>query len=577
MARIDPLGRALEVQDEGISLGTVTILNFSGANVEASPDGTTRVTVHIPPPPIPTFASHLGTTDGTTNGHIGWPSTTAGLVSEPTTPGSPFYPFSQSGDWANPNAAHPLDRNASESAATIGRVTELNVGTMLRVRFYRYTSSGGGQQVIGEETIACNGSNQASVPYGYLHTTGVSLNNGKYEGTVQVSIPISTLLAFGGYLRTLVTHEGAAPGFPYSEGWEVFSDAYATPPVPSGISIVEAAAVLKHLSGIRFYNVGSTFNAGGAVADAFKSTYHASPLLLDLTSLGVSSPTSLPYNDSGITPAHPPTPKYNDALGWTKNVAVTMTGLRNMNAQPRQRAQDPWGVSSYDVFAGGPMVDTVAASSTRLDEKFDDEDYRAVIKATWPTAPTCPPVAGDKFDSLVPLDNGANRGAQVYGGDLVYPAINFLIPAGRKPAQQVGTDYSTMTGSREYQRPFQHNTSPDTRSNVVLYLPGYDVTALGDISPAGSGDINLQLYIPGVSPVWFDVGREYFSALFPTPEPGCLVKSLSGVAGGYPTNEYWYCTFGTFSTIPGDRMIVLWVTLRTAIKGVQRVLAYNWT
>jgi len=569
MARIDPSG-AIEIQDEGTPLGAVTIINFAGADVEARPDGTARVTVHVPPS-LPAYASHLGTTDGSTNGRMNWPATVPGRVSEPTTPGNPFDSFSSVGDWANPSADHPLDKNAGEAFTTLGRVTELDVGTTLRVRFYKYTSSGGGQVLLGEEFINCDGTNQLSTPNGYIQTTSVSLFSGRYEGLVGLNVPISTLLPFGGYLRAFVLHEGPGVGFPYSDTWEVFSDAYATPPVPFGMSVTEVSSVLKYLSGIRHYNTGSVFDVGGSVTDAFKAAYHVNPVLLDLSSIGVTSPASLAFNDPVIIPAHPPTPKYSDPLSWVKRVTVA-TPMRNLNAQPRSRAQDPWGISSYSTFTSGPlMIDSLAPTSSRLDELFDDEVYRLKTKATWPSVPT----GGDVFDSSVPLDN-TTREAQVAGGNLIYPVSNFLVPIGRLPAQQVGTDYSAMTGAREYQRSFQHDTSPDSRTNVVLYIPGFDENA-GDISPAGSGSVNMQIYIPGVSPVWFDVGREYFSFLFPTPQPGCLVKSLSGIAGGFPTNEYWYCTFGPYSTTSIDRMIILWVTLRTTTMLIPRVLAFNWT
>jgi hypothetical protein len=325
--------------------------------------------------------------------------------------------------------------------------------------------------------------------------------------------------------------------------------------------------------------MGTHFTISGSIADAFKATFSPNPILLDLLGLGISTPTQLPYNDSGITPGHPPNPKWNGALSWSKTLAVAVSGIRSMDCIVSQLAQDPWGVSGYDFSPSSPiMLDTVSHSSTDTDESFDDERYRLVPQATWPIAPVTPPVGASKLDSQLILNNTSNRGAQVLGGELVYPSINFSTPVGRRPTQQVGVDYSGITGDRNYQRAFRHDVTPDTRSNVVMYLPGLDVTAPNDIDPGGSGELNMFIWIPGASTTWFDCGKQYISALFPAPEPGCLVKALSGVAGGFPTNEYWYFTFGSYSTIPTDRTIILSVVYRAGpLKRLSRVFAYNWT
>jgi hypothetical protein len=239
-------------------------------------------------------------------------------------------------------------------------------------------------------------------------------------------------------------------------------------------------------------------------------------------------------------------------------------------------------VSGYNDSSGGIMIYTMPVTATDVDERFDDETYRATPNLGWATAPACPPVGADKFSSLLPLDNSGRIGAQVYGGDLIYPVENFLSPANRRPIQQAGTDYSIMAGVRTYQRPFRHDTTPASRSNIILYLPGFNVTTIGGVTPdiaaGGTGSINLYLYIPGVTTVWLDCGKEYFSSLFPVPENGCLVKSLSGTAGGLPTNEYFYCTFGTLSTTLGDRMVMVRAEYRSVpSKRFSRILAYNWT
>jgi hypothetical protein len=524
----------------------------------------------------PEYASHLTTQDGNTDARLTFPGGTQGYVSEPTVQGLPFWSFSKDGSWSNPPANHPGTRSPTIVVQTPGNATELDPGTTLRIRLMQYTSAGGGETIL-EESIACNGTNQTSSPNGWLQTLSVVSNHGRYEGLVKGTIPLSSVLSGGGYLRVRISHEGASGG-PYTIEWEIFYDGpYATPPTPSGLVVSESLAVLKYLSGIRFYNVGSQFSIGGSVAEAFKAMYHPTPVLLDLSGVGISSPTALNYNDLGITPPHPPNPVWDNALNWLKILVINITGLRSFNGIANQRARDPWGTSGYNYSAGGLMIDTVVSSSNDTDEPFDDEVYRLVPQATWPTNPVTPPTGLIKFDSQIVLDNVTKTGAQVIGGELIYPYENFLAPPTRRPIQQVGSNYSLLTGARDYQRSFKHDTTPDTRSNIVMYLPGFDVTAAHDIDPGGTGDTNVFIYIPGVSPVWFDCGRQYFSALFPTPEPGCLVKSLSGVAGGYPTNEYWYFTLGPYSTTPSDRTVIVWVVYRsTPVKRLSRIRAYNW-
>jgi len=526
----------------------------------------------------PVYASHLGTTDGSSDARLLFPTGTQGLISDPTVQGVPFWSFSKDGNWSNPAVNHPGLRTSMVSIQTPGDVTALDVGTTLRIKFSQYSSAGGGETNL-EETIVCDGSDQVSSPNGWVQTTGVHSNGGRYEGIVHANVPLSVILTGGGYLRVRVSHEGPTGG-PYLVEWQIFYDGpYGAPPTPSDLAVSELSATLKYLSGIRFYNLGTHFNIGGSVTDAFKAMYHANPVLLDLSGVGISGLTQLPYTDLGITPPHPPIPKWNDALSWLRDLTVNIPDLRSYDCIAGQRARDPWNTSSYNYSPSGPiMVDTVTPTSNDTDEPFDDERYRLVPQATWLTAPPSPPTGGAEFDSQAVLNNSTNQGAQVLGGELIYPLTNFLSPVGRSPIQQAGADYSLLTGTRDYQRAFRHDNTPDTRSNIVMYIPGFDVTAPSDIDPEGTGDINMLIYIPGVSPVWFDCGRQYFSALFPTPEPGCLVKSLSGVAAGYPTNEYWYFTFGPYSTIPDDRTIIVRVAYRsTPLKKISRLRAYNWT
>ena len=530
--------------------------------------------------PTPSYASHLGTQDGNSDARLPFPSGTLGRVSEPTTDGDPFYPYSKDGDWSD-GADHRGTRSSSQTTTTPGDVTELDPGTTLRVRFLRYTSFGGGEVILGEETISCDGTDQTSTPNGYLETLSVGLNAGVYEGRVRVNVPLAALQANGGYLRTLVTHEGPAGG-PYSDEWEIFHDTYGSPPTAGTPTVAENTPVLRYLSGIRFYDIGSTFDLSAGITSAFSSMFLSSPLLLDLGQLAISGPSSVNYTDFNVTPSHPPHPAWDDGFTWSDTLTLDVIGVWDTDAIIRARARDPFNTGGYVDSASGPiMVNTVAETSTRLDERFDDEDYRLVPQANWSSAPTTPPTGGDLFDSTAVLDNLTNDGLQVYNGKLIYPVTDFTTPASRRPVQDVAADYSVLTGTKDFQRPCKHGSSPSTRSNVVLYLPGFDVTTIGtgtpDIDPGGSGDTNLFIMIPGVSSIWFDCGREYFSAQFPTPEPGCIVKSLSGVAGGLPTNEYFYCTFGLFSTTPGDRTIVVRVEYRSAAaQELTRALAYNW-
>jgi hypothetical protein len=533
--------------------------------------------------PVPSYASHLGTTDGNTDGRITFPSGTAGRVSAPTVPGTPYYAFSRVGDWSNPSADHPGTRSSPVTVITTGDVTELDVGTTVRIRFLGFTSSGGGQTTLAEESFVCSGVNQVSTPNGYVRTTGVHENAGRKEGRIQATLALGTLLLAGGYVWIRIIHEGTSGGT-YEEDWEIFYDGpYGSPPMPLGASVGEFSAVLKYLSGIRFYDIGSQFDVSGTVSSAFSAMYHVSPVLLDLSQLAVPGPTSLSYDDAGITPAHPPVPKWNDDLAWSKRVTVSVSGRRYYDAIIQQRAQDPFAVSSANSSSSGPiMIDTTPQGSTDVDESFDDEAYRLVPQTLWSSAPVTPPTGPVKFNSTAVLDNASALGGQVYSGQLIYPSVNFLTPASRRPVQQAGTNYSLLSGVRDFQRAFKHDTTPSTRSNVVLYIPGFDVTTIGggspDIQAGGAGTTNMFLMLPGISSVWFDCGQQYFSSQFPSPQPGCVVKSLSGIAGGFPSNEYWYCTFGTFSTTPVDRTAILRVEYRaTPPKVLARVLAYNWT
>ena len=90
----------IEIQDEGVSLGSFSVINFVGSDVEVIDIGgvATAYIPPLPPPPAPSYASHWNTSDGDNGSQSvsdGVSRTTTRIATPSGGEGSPF----KTGGW----------------------------------------------------------------------------------------------------------------------------------------------------------------------------------------------------------------------------------------------------------------------------------------------------------------------------------------------------------------------------------------------------------------------------------------------------------------------------------------------
>jgi hypothetical protein len=233
-----------------------------------------------------TFASHLGTTDGSTDGVLASPSFEAGRVATPTTSGNPYYTGTFDDDTNQ-------DITSSDSllwSLTGGsQLTDLQSGT-ITVEY-----SDGSGSTIATEVLTPDGSlnNQVSIPNGYVQITSLQDNLDRIEGYLQIAIPANALLSGTGYLKIDAVQEVDSVSYPQS--LEFFLDKGNAPSINSQ-SVSLDVAVVNHLSGLKYAALGSSLQVDLDADDMWKDTYRSDLLQVQGSDLGLGT-YLVNYND----------------------------------------------------------------------------------------------------------------------------------------------------------------------------------------------------------------------------------------------------------------------------------------
>jgi hypothetical protein len=257
----------------------------------------------------------------------------------------------------------------------------------------------------------------------------------------------------------------------YSAGesnvYKVWLDTYSalnpSPAFSSGPTATEVTPVDKYLSGINYYGANSTFNVSFVAASGiFNKCYNASQ---------VARISSEGMNNLNLNPAS--TPTYTDTFDKSGGNVVLVTlnaaNEKTMNTYLTVTLYKASGVTTSDTADISRAICTYGTASTTTSDIFVDEAQRLEL---------------DTLTSWTSSDTLLNGNAQVRNGVLQYPD---------------STDYPGFTGDQEYQRLFS-KTSAST--GTLTFNSGFDIA---DISPYGSGDLNILIYLDDDS-VYFDLG-----------------------------------------------------------------------
>jgi len=389
---------------------------------------------------------------------------------------------------------------------------------------------------------------------GYITVTAVAWYNSFpiwQKGTAKINIVPADLQQGWNYFS--LVHDGLSTT-QTSAQYNLFYDKGVTGPVASYSSLNENTPVLRYLSGVVFYNRGSTFDLSGSVSYVFDDTYHTtSPAVYSSTSSTLGA-GNIDWNDGSVTGINSP-PDIADTVMFIEDKVITTpsSNARSYDAVVGLQARKPWASSSVDYSpAVGRLVDAYTTTADALNEYFDDEDRRLASGAY----DIIPGVIQGVWDSSLLLSNGD---AQVYNGQLIYPVTDYT--AGFLPAPQTA-DYSAFAGDQAYYRAFYKAATP--KSSGIYEILGI---LSGDVSPVGTGNLNVEIKLPSQTG-WLDLGSSFDSGTF-TGVDGDGCKTLQ-------SGSSWSWTAGTFSTADSGFMTVVRVTLRNSTKSVASIRETSW-
>jgi len=160
-------------------------------------------------------------------------------------------------------------------------------------------------------------------------------------------------------------------------------------PTVNSATMVEGTAILKYLSGVRYYGVGSTFFGNAIGVDCFDNVFHISrrPITYDDNSGGTSwginetsSTQGILYNDPTVSGVSEP-PSFSEVMTVTNFVITVPVNQFTPDARLRFFVRDPYAdPQDNDVTASNNfLIESHTAVSTRLIERFYDEQWRCPL------------------------------------------------------------------------------------------------------------------------------------------------------------------------------------------------------
>ena len=497
----EPGSGKVEIKDEGVSLGSFSVINFVGADVEVLDVGGIA-TVYIPPLPPPSYSSHWDTSDGD-NGNQSVTDGVSRSTAHISTPqGGEGVPF-KTGGWAGTDQPATLSTTATFTTPSVttgfggdasAEITVFDADGVSVLETYTTPvlvanathTSGSGNIVV---TISSYGIDDPIYP-------------ARQKANMSVAVGIGNILTGlgleGGRYNCAVTmtpdsvSDGSGP-YAYAQA-AVFIDANPTTPSISGAStMVETplAVVTRYLSGVHYYGTGSQFTIQITGIDQLNRNTSRATGNLTVASSGVGGtlPTlSLsPFGAGAGDFTGWSNEEDTDGVSFTKDdwafvgsdyrylgPAVTVTG----------QANDTWANGGTAVSTGFPLVvDTFTVSSTNTAEYFNDESRRQ--DAAYNGGAT----AGN-WNSATPLVGGEGI---VCDGKLSVPNQAPVLdwstynPTG-------GPDYTALGGTISYYRSFV-DTAGSNRSGMTLNLSGTFLgTAVSDLAAE-----DLRIYVRRVA------------------------------------------------------------------------------
>ena len=357
---------------------------------------------------------------------------------------------------------------------------------------------------------------------------------------VRVNITDSSFLQQG-YNEIYITHEGltVAEGGDQTSGiLDLFydTDNGADPSVSTPI-ISENVPIFKYLSGVKFYDAGSTWEVDVSASDVFDNVYHSTESPVVFSGWPGMGTVEIRYDDSTVGGVSNP-PDIGETMSisnWSLGQVINqMSSDARITATPR----DPYGsYTGVQSTSQNILIWSYGSASTDLVEHFRDEDYR-LLDLNYDTIPVAITSEWDSTQSLDTYDGG--NGLQLYMDELYFPTLDFssYMPSGNPDYSLISTEENKI-----YIRAFKDSSS--SHASGTLRMTGITKTQLYN------RDIKVWIKAPSQTG-WLDLTRDYnFSAFQGIDEDGCWVNR------DIQSNSDFQFTLGTnYTTNSGDMIIV---------------------
>lgn len=433
-----------------------------------------------------------------------------------------------------------LDINFSEANRSLGQVIA------------NYNTQGTGDPVVAG-VVTFTGGTLALTFVG--PTSGIDTD--EYQrGNATITLSASAMRQ--GYNYVVLRHEHGPIAQTTAVEWFLDTDPAGAPNDPDigSTTLLEDVPVYKYLSGVGYYDVGSTFLVNTVGNDLFNNVYHDSEAPLTVSGFPGISTAGILITDPSVSGLSTP-PLISEVMTVTGLVITVVSGQQANDAKVTVTPRDPYGSYTPGVSASSNFtIMSAPSSSTPTEEFFQDEDYRLPSTTDFNTA--IGPLTGH-WDSTVSLLDSSRLGElQVYDhtdlltkNQLIHPTFNYT--TGFNP---VGPNYSSLLPSLDlhYIRAFQATVD---KSNGIISVPGLtDV----DIDSGLASSVRIDIKVP-TKTVWLSLNKAFTLSTFASGAnivggadgEGCRINS--GVYSPNINGQIQF-TLGTFFTGAAENRIV---------------------
>lgn len=494
----------ITVLDEGIEIqGTARKLNFIGTDVSAARFDPDQINIYIPAvelSPLFNQSNAIG------NANVFGPSTTSKFLSNPE-PENNFF-------------VGNLPLGTQHPALITQTIAFSHTDPCL---FYTNTTN------VVAQIFRQDGTLLASLDTGPIAASNVFSNTNiqvsilsftslgaYYTANISVNFYLNNIIPNGGAFYTVITHFNDTQT-PFYQSPVIFYDPNNVVSTINNVAIAETTAVIKKLSGISHYDIGSTFTVDVNDIDHLNNlTYPSTVLYITASELGLPA---LALGASSLTNWTNYWNNQNASYQKT-NWMINQTNYyyKGISANASARTQDWINNPFVDSNDLALLIETHSILSTRINEYFYDESWRC-------------PITGD-FD----LSNQRTWDSNLFVGndDAVFHngscgrfAEDFTL---YNPNDTLQPNYTTLSPSVWLYREVQHNGT--SSSGARIYISGSYATLEMKLAKAYDGTSSGGT-------VWINCLQDYNASDWNNGNPsssGCRVASAS---------NYIDITFGT--------------------------------